>query len=591
MAQPQPPPIPEPLDTPQLLQAYLNSCPIGLTYLNIRSMMTSFAGIIFPDSLTQLHIYGPKINTFAGIAFPPGLTYLEINGGGRMTSIAEIVFPHGLTTLYISGVNVLGSQFPPNLKDIRLSFCQISSLSGLQFPLGLTKLSLDRNQITSLAGVQFPPGLTELYLYSNQINSLVGVQFPHGLMELGLNSNPIASLVGVQFPPGLIRLYLVNTNIGSFEGAQFTHELKRLYLSENKITSLSLQGLQLQLPPGLTELKLDRNQITTLQGIRFPIGLTSLDLYKNQITSLEGAQFPPGLRNLNLDDNQITTLKGLPLPPGLTSLSMSRNQLTLLEVAQFPETLTLLDLSKNQIKYIDFGSKIRAVLLPNLTSLNLEGNPLESLAGIMVNEYVMGYFKHNYSNLYFRYLHSRHKRSKMAEQSALKAARQSQKATLKDISDLTQQSMQNQMKAVTSFLREGMTARAQQHADQLLRDKEEKSTTYEQSLFYAKLNEKMYPVPMIEELSMQDVLNYLNEHYYISVLHNCGGIHLMHLHKPGAGKLESGRTLKEYGVVSDDVLDIICGTQKGGFRHSRSKKRVIKRNKRSQKRSNKFTKN
>jgi hypothetical protein len=47
----------------------------------------------------------------------------------------------------------------------------------------------------------------------------------------------------------LIGLYLINTNIVSFEGAQFTHEMKRLYLSENQINSLSLQGLQLQLPP------------------------------------------------------------------------------------------------------------------------------------------------------------------------------------------------------------------------------------------------------------------------------------------------------------------------------------------------------
>jgi hypothetical protein len=90
---------------------------------------------------------------------------------------------------------------------------------------------------------------------------------------------------------------------------------------------------------------------------------------------------------------------------------------------------------------------------------------------------------------------------------------------------------------------------------------------------------------MIEEMSIHDVLNYLNEHYYISVLHNCGG---MHLHKPGAGKLESGRTLKECGVVSDDVLDIQCGTQKGGF--ARSKKRNNKRSKKHNKLRNKSTK-
>ena len=577
MAQPQPPPIPEPLDTPQLLQAYLNSCPLGLTYLNIRSMMTSFAGIIFPNSLTHIQIFGPQINTFAGIAFPPGLEHLAINGGGRMTSIAEIAFPHSLTTIRMSGVNVLGSHFPPNLKDIHLSFCQISSLHGLQFPLGLTRLDLCRNQITSLAGVQFPPGLTELDLHFNQINSLVGVQFPHGLMVLGLNSNPIASLVGVQFPPSLMGLYLINTNIGSFEGAQFTHELKRLYLSENQITSLSLQGLQLQLPPGLTELKLDRNQITTLQGIRFPIGLTSLDLYKNQITSLEGAQFPPGLRNLNLNDNQITTLKGLPLPPGLTSLSMSRNQLTLLEVAQFPETLTLLDLSKNQIKYIDFGSKLRAKIFPNLTSLNLEGNPLESLSGIIANEYVMEYFKHNYSNLYFRDLHSRHKRSKMAEQSALKAARQSQKATLKEMSDLSQHSMQNQLKAVTSFLREGMEARAREHNEQARQDSERGNPT-----IFVRIGVDLYYVPFAPTMTVQDVLDYLNTNYYISALIPSFSVMRVIFESK---ELESSQSLANCQIQKESTLHAVGKIIHGG------RNRPNKSKKRSQKRRNKSTKN
>ena len=40
------------------------------------------------------------------------------------------------------------------------------------------------------------------------------------------------------------------------------------------------------------------------------------------------------------------------------------------------------------------------------------------------------------------------------------------------MSDLSQQSMQNQLNAVTSFLREDMTVRARQHAEQIYKNKE-----------------------------------------------------------------------------------------------------------------------
>lgn len=327
-------------------------------------------------------------------------------------------------------------------------------------------------------------------------------------------------------------------------------ELTSLELYNKKITTKSLQGVRF--PPGLKELNLEQNQITSLDGVQFPPGLTELVLMQNQIGSLSRVKFPPGLKRLDLSDNKILTLSGTEFPPNLEKLDLEGNPL-------------------RELGYVDEGDDGRYTRLIN------------------PNKYVIEYLKRNFAQLYFRDLYAHHKETKTAEKSALKAsrqsqkaeakaARQSQKAELHKMSDLSQQSMQNQLKAVTSFLREGMEARAQQHAEQLLRDKQEKPTTYEESLFYAKLGEKTYPVPIIEEFAIRDVLNYLNEHYYISVLHNCGD---MHLHKPGAGKLESGRTLKECEVVSDNVLDIACGTQNGGFarhRHSR------KRNKRSQKR-------
>jgi Leucine-rich repeat (LRR) protein len=423
---------------------------------------------------------------------------------------------------------------PPGLTEqLDLRRCHIASLNGVQFPIGVrTELLLSDNQITTMAGVIFPPGLEALELDNNKITSLEGVQFPTSLTSLYLNNNQIASLQGVQFPPGL----------------------DDLELSSNKITSL--QGVQF--PPGLTELSLSQNKITSLAGVQFPATIKdSLSLGYNQITSLKGVQFPSVL-SLWLNNNQITSLSGVQFPPGLLELDLSNNAITSLYQLQ----------------------------LPHGSTIDLKGNPVRSLYGIInPDEYLMDYLKHHFPSEYFREFYYQRKDAKMAEQSALKTARQSQKAELKELS---QQSMRNQLSAVTSFLREGMKARAEQHANQLLKDRHEKPTTYEQSLFYAKLNEKMYPVPMIEEMSMQDVLNYLNDNYYISVLHNCGG---MHLHKNGVGQLESTRTLAGYHVASDEVLNVVCGSSshKGGFSHSRSKKRRPK--KRSQTRRNKSKKN
>jgi hypothetical protein len=343
----------------------------------------------------------------------------------------------------------------------------------------------------------------------------------------------------------------------------------------------SLQGYLDSCPRELTSLELHNAKITTksLRFVRFPPGLKELNLEQNQITSLEGVQFPPGLTELILNDNQIWSLSSVKFPRGLKRLELNNNKMQSLSGTEFPPNLERLDLEGNPLRdlgYVDEGDDGRYTRLIN------------------PNKYVIDYLKRNFAQLHFRDLYDHHKESKTAEKSALKAARQSQKAaskaarqsqkaTLKKMTDLSQHSMQIQLRAVTSFLREGMAARAQQHADQMLRDKQDKPTTYEESLFYAKLGEKTYPIPMNEELLVQDVLDYLNEHYYISVLHDCGD---MHLHKPGVGNLDSGRTLKDCGVVSEEALELVCGTRthQGGFaRHRHS----IKRNKQSQPRRNK----
>lgn len=86
--------------------------------------------------------------------------------------------------------------------------------------------------------------------------------------------------------------------------------------------------------------------------------LAQLDLSGNQITSLEGCpdEFPI-LSELNLAHNQITSFRFFPNTPWLKHLDLSHNRLKTLE--GYPKCLRL-----------------------HLMTINIEGNPIETFAGM-----------------------------------------------------------------------------------------------------------------------------------------------------------------------------------------------------------------
>jgi len=296
-------------------------------------------------------------------------------------------------------------------------------------------------------------------------------------------------------------------------------------LSQNRIASL--EGVQF--PPGLTSLNLHQNQIASLEGVQFPPGLTELVLSQNRIVSLEGVQFPPGLISLDLGVNVITSLQGVHFPPGLIRLYLYTNQIASLDGVQFPSTLDYLYLGENRI------TSVRGVQFPRgVAHFNFQDNPLTSLAGMInPNQIIKNYFMTYYNSLYLRDIEGE------------KAARQSQKAEFARTNDLTQQSMRNQLNAITSFLREGMQARAMAHDESV---KQRKS-----DIFVRLADGTLYHVPLTTGTTVQNVLDYLNEHYYISVLNpNHGVVRLMLKNE----QLDPSKTLSSYNVENGATLHV-----------------------------------
>jgi hypothetical protein len=362
-------------------------------------------------------------------------------------------------------------------------------------------------------------------------------------------------------PPTLTALQMVGAHIQFMEGVRFPANLINIDLGSNYIESL--KGVQF--PPNLTELNLSYNRINSLEGAIFPSTLTKLNLSWNDIQNLDRIQIPPRLTELQLNDNRLIHMSGVQFPPGLTTLDLSNseergdermghgyNQLKSFNEVKFPPSLTELNLQRNRFETL--GKIIEPT--PNILQL------IERQFPKIVEEY----------------------RKTLTRQS-----QQTEQATLKEISDFNQQSMQNQLRGITSFLREGMEARAKQHAEQLNQGSEERG----KPLIYIRLiaNGMRYPVPLNTTESVQSVIDYVNEHYYISSLvSNCGAIHLYKSDR--RGRLDHIRVLADYNIQNGETLNAQCRimqyVQNGGNQTTKRFQRRKNKNKKSNKWSLKY---
>ncbi len=117
-------------------------------------------------------------------------------------------------------------------------------------------------------------------------------------------------------------------------------ELK--YIGESPTGELTQSDLK-----KVTELELDRKQLTSVKGLEKLTQLESLHLPHNKLTNVKGLENLTQLKELPLDDNQLTSVQGLEKLSKLEGLWLPRNQLTDVKGLKKLTRLTELDLIDN----------------------------------------------------------------------------------------------------------------------------------------------------------------------------------------------------------------------------------------------------
>lgn len=218
---------------------------------------------------------------------------------------------------------------------------------------------------------------------------------------LSVPNSQIKDLEGIQYLPNLVHLDLSNNEITDISQLRQLRKLTTVYLKGNQITDYSpLAAIYNQLNLRDFNLKVsikDKNLDAAIRAhIRKPNGeitleslqnITELNLDNEKISHLDGIQYVVNLESLSLTGNNIEDIEPLKNLIDLQSLTLNQNQIENIEPICYLKNLEILDLLDNKISDISPLSEL--FMLKQLSVLNNEVSDISPLKGLVNLEFLV----------------------------------------------------------------------------------------------------------------------------------------------------------------------------------------------------------
>ncbi|BGP38749.1 protein phosphatase regulatory subunit Sds22 [Rhodotorula kratochvilovae] len=234
--------------------------------------------------------------------------------------------------------------------------------------------------------------LEELDLYDNSLKSVKGLEGLDSLQSLDLSFNLLRSVSPLNDTspsspfayPNLTHLYLIQNKLTQIEGVRDRTSLTYLEYGGNRIRTIE----NLPVSANLRSLFLGKNKITKIENLDGLTGLQTLSIQSNRLTKIEGLDALTQLEELYLSHNGLTRIEGLRKLTKLTTLDVGHNKI---EDAPAEELAPLVELEElwandNQLHAIP---SLPESTHPSLTTIYLEGNPLQKELGAAYRRKVM----------------------------------------------------------------------------------------------------------------------------------------------------------------------------------------------------------
>lgn len=224
------------------------------------------------------------------------------------------------TSVSADDLKLIGSL--PNLQNLTLSGCGLSTASGLESATSLVYLDLSQNTIRDLTPIQSITGLQTLIMHHNALNDLAALSNLENLKMLDVGYNLLASITPVFNCASLVNLNAEKNTLTSLAGIEKLSSLQVLNLAGNTLSDLSpVAGCV-----NMSDLNVSENFLTDITSLSVLNQLQTLNFSRNSVTQLPEFETTCALITIDGSHNQIASLDALKGLENLNNVFMDYNE-------------------------------------------------------------------------------------------------------------------------------------------------------------------------------------------------------------------------------------------------------------------------
>lgn len=289
--------------------------------------------VVYSNDLWEVTNFSMPTATadYSDLKWLPKLEKLTIEGGNftSLTHIAQLTQLHSLriTDSVLSSQDVKTIASLPELTELTMNNCQLSTIADLAQAKKLTYLDLSNNTIRQIDVLSNLKELKTLLLAHNAIVSLDAISQITALETLDVSFNSLATTSPLSGLYNLVSLDVSNNGLMDLSGIE-------------KLT-------------GLKEFKASHNNLIGIDALSGCAGLVYLDVSNNTLLNIDPVANMPLLEELYFAHNEVAQLPAFSKDAALWTINGEHNVLNSLE--------SLSGLHKLSYVYMDYNAAISSV--------------------------------------------------------------------------------------------------------------------------------------------------------------------------------------------------------------------------------------